>query len=678
MNKIERQEPNKTLILSITFLFLILLLLCSFNAVSAKPYSNTMYVNGSSGSDVNDGSSWLTAKKTIGNATGSVTNNGEIYIANGTYKGDKNNNIIISHNMTITGMDQKGTVVYGDSSAIFIVNQNVILTINNLTLTQAASAVSNDGTITLNHCTLTNNQNEAGAGIFNTGTATLSKCTLSNNTAEDGGAIANYGILNIYSSTLENNTAEYNAGAIFSDHIMNIYDSTIRYNSADILGKTNGGAIRCTGTTYISNTLIEHNQADSGGAIYNRGNLTITNCILKYNNATFGGAVDGAGYLNITKSTVEKNNANFGGAFYILPILFNDNNDNGQNKEQTEFYINYNKILDNNATINGSAIYIQQGLLQILVNDGKNLFNAQYNWWGTNKNPANINNLVVGNVVTDPWVILSVNANPKTINNGAETMVESDLNHVNGSGGVLPLTGGQIPDGTIQMNIPWGSFSKTGIEHTTSGISKNGIFTATFYANEGAVKINPVEVTASTDGYTSNATESAYINITPKYNLYLKITSNNTHPVTGETFKITYKLGNYGPDPAGKVTIILPLPKGFTVKNIVGDGTWTITGDLLTWTLTSVPVGDPILNITGKVTIPGNYTFRNSLSAEALTVTVKNQTNNNSTNNNTNNSSTIKYPGKTIPMQDTGLPVAPLAIAVIGLLGSIASSRREK
>lgn len=52
--------------------------------------------------------------------------------------------------------------------------------------------------------------------------------------------------------------------------------------------------------------------------------------------------------------------------------------------------------------------------------------------------------------------------------------------------------------------------------HSITKNTTNGIITATFYANGGAVpSTNPVKVTATADNYTTNATESAYIKINP-------------------------------------------------------------------------------------------------------------------------------------------------------------------
>ena len=61
--------------------------------------SGTIYVNGSSGNDAFNGSSWLLAKKSIKNATETVTSDGTVNIANGVYSGDNNTKITVDKNM---------------------------------------------------------------------------------------------------------------------------------------------------------------------------------------------------------------------------------------------------------------------------------------------------------------------------------------------------------------------------------------------------------------------------------------------------------------------------------------------------------------------------------------------------------------------------------------------------
>ncbi|MDO5837046.1 MAG: Ig-like domain repeat protein [Methanobacterium sp.] len=115
----------------------------------------------------------------------------------------------------------------------------------------------------------------------------------------------------------------------------------------------------------------------------------------------------------------------------------------------------------------------------------------------------------------------------------------------------------------------------------------------------------------------SNATGELYV---PTADLYIQITSDKNSPTVGETFTLTYKLGNNGPDDATNVTITIPLPEGFVISKIEGDGNWTVTGNTITWTMTNITVGDPYLYITGWTTRPGNYLFTASITSDTFNI----------------------------------------------------------
>ena len=137
-------------------------------------------------------------------------------------------------------------------------------------------------------------------------------------------------------------------------------------------------------------------------------------------------------------------------------------------------------------------------------------------------------------LTTDHWVILSMNTNPKTIYNGKTSTVTADLNHINGGG---QLIGGQIPDGPITLNIPWGSFTNPTITHSLTVNTINGLVTSIFYANQGHInpKYNPVKATATVDEYTTNNTESAYIQINKTSDIKIGEITDNTRTTVQKT-----------------------------------------------------------------------------------------------------------------------------------------------
>nr|WP_319374009.1 hypothetical protein [uncultured Methanobacterium sp.] len=811
-------------------------------------------MNGSYGNDSWDGQTWEKAKLTIQNATGTVSSNGVVTIADGVYSGSGNTNITINRNMIIQGLSQNGTIINGtDTNWIFTILSGVNVTIRNLTFTNG---------IAYN-----------GGAILNNGILSISDCTFTANTATNwGGAIysnsdEDKNVMSLTDCTFTNNTALHGGGAIAYRNICNVTNCTFMYNSVTGDSSWCGGAI---------------------GA-YQGSNSTVTGC-------TFVG------------NSVDPISSSFGGgAIYVYAATLT---------------ANFNRFYNNSASLGNALAYNTNGNIKI---------NAENNWWGSNVDPTTVPNLIYGPVDANPWVILTVNATPSTINNGETSAITADFNHINGGG---DLVGGHIPDGPITLNIPWGSFTNSGTSHSLSANTVAGVLSATFYATEGALNplFNPVKVTATADGYTTSNLESAYISINPaaymnitttvnvtsanvgdliRYNititnngpdnvtsialedilplengqvpeyvslppdsltyipegakltwtnildsfggilqpghaisvlidvripssaagtiftnkanitsnvypyfnettanvfvnqatveldktanntrpnvgetvlftivaknngpstasnlivtdtlptgldfvnctgggvwdpvtrtvtwpaaivanngnityyltalvnstslagtnitnvvnethaeypnnsttnctiyvpkadLYVQITSDKNNPTVGETFTLRYKLGNNGPDDATNVTITIPLPEGFVISKIEGDGNWTVTGNTITWTMTNVTVGDPNLYISGWTTGIGNYLFTASIATDTFSINSRGVSpltlNAQPTVNAATTTSTTS--GNTVGMQSTGAPVVPLALAVLSILGGLTATRKKQ
>jgi uncharacterized repeat protein (TIGR01451 family) len=216
----------------------------------------------------------------------------------------------------------------------------------------------------------------------------------------------------------------------------------------------------------------------------------------------------------------------------------------------------------------------------------------------------------------------------------------------------------------------------------SKGTYANGIWTLNLANGETAILTLQGKVTTSMAGKnttntatilgtTNNASATIYV---PKSQLYMKITSNNNSPQIGETFKLTYKIGNNGPDPAKNVTITIPLPNGFVLANITGDGSWihnTHTNTII-WTLNTIPVGDPYLYVSGKFMNPGNYTFGSSISSETLQINIKNI---DPDKNNTQ--PVVNAATETVPMQKTGIPIGGLIIGTLSILGGLIITQKK-
>jgi len=171
----------------------------------------------------------------------------------------------------------------------------------------------------------------------------------------------------------------------------------------------------------------------------------------------------------------------------------------------------------------------------------------------------------------------------------------------------------------------------------------------------------------------SNDTGKLYV---PSANLYIEITNNKDNPTTGEKFTLTYKLGNSGPDDATNVTITIPIPDGFVISEIKGDGNWTISGNTITWTFDNVTVGDPYLYITGWTTEPGIYLFTASIASETFSI------NSIGVNSLSLNAVTpvnaASVTSNTVVMQNTGIPLAGIVLAILMVLGGFIGTRKKQ
>lgn len=635
--------------LPLTILILVLLL-GGLSAVSAD--SSILYVNNATGNDSWNGQSATFNSSTgdgpklsIKNATESVDNNGLINIADGLFTGENNTNISISKNMSLIGHIQSGTIINAQNQGrIFIIQSDTTVTVKNLTLTGGDA-------------------DYAGA-ILNTGNLNIVDCTFTNSAADSAGAIWNQGVMDITGNTFQQNTAdarEYGGygGAIYNDNvgILTISHSTFQENTA----LTYGGAITNGGTLNILDTIFTNNNATYfvGGAIYNYGNLNILDSNFTSNYAPLGGAIFHQGddsnpvILTVNSSTFSQNNAIEGGAFYIYGGDFNHN------------IIEFCCIFGNIAT-SGSAIAIPYGSV-----------NATRNWWGNND--PEFTSLINGTSDYNPWIVMTLTANPSTINNTQSSLITASFNNL-WNGSILthldPLLG-HIPDGTpVNFQTDLGTIGSKNVDKITS----SGFATVTLIANElpGTANLN-----ATTDQFTMYQ----HVLINPTSSLYLNITPSKTNPVAGDTVTYTLKVGNYGPDPAENVVMTYVIPDGLEFVGASDDvgNTWTYDPSTrtITWTLGTVPKGDPRLNLTLRVLMAGNFLINPLLSTTTYDPSLNTNTQSlriyaaTKTNNQVNAATVITANENTVGMQTTGAPIAPLAIGIIVVLSGLLTTRRK-
>lgn len=249
-----------------------------------------------------------------------------------------------------------------------------------------------------------------------------------------------------------------------------------------------------------------------------------------------------------------------------------------------------------------------------------------------------------------------------TIKNGDKAILTAVLTDTNGK-----AIAGQIVTFTIN-----GQTIGTATTDTTG--------TATVYYladNSGTFVISALF--SGNDLY-SGSNGTGNLKVTPWAGLYIKSTVNNTHLKVGETFTINYKLGNSGPDTAYNVVVSFKIPAGLEfITGTTDSGNWSFdpVTRTLTWTLNNVVVGDPNLKITLKALDSGNYTIIPTITANTTTNITQNGTvnievlkNNNNNTNNTNGTGNNTNHNTKLPT--TGLPIAPLIVGLLMVIGGIA------
>jgi beta-glucanase (GH16 family) len=211
--------------------------------------------------------------------------------------------LTLGKNVTIDGSAAPGLAISGNNAdRVFIVNAGTTATINGLTVTngfgwQLAGGILNNGSLTLEHVSVTQNTMATDAGDFWQG----------------GGGIYNGdgATFNLIDSRVTNNQARWSGGGVYS-----FFNTT---------------------TTIVRSTISGNVSGDVGGAIRSLGNMTITNSTLSGNQSTgwHGGAIfQTDGDISITNSTIANNIApdyapstffigQFGGSFVPTLTLTN-------------------------------------------------------------------------------------------------------------------------------------------------------------------------------------------------------------------------------------------------------------------------------------------------------------------------------------------------------------------
>ncbi len=712
---------NKTKNINYRIILILGLLIIFAGTISSSSAANTIYVNNATGNDDYDGTSATVTGPTVGpkatiqNGTDTVEADGTVNVADGIYK----EAVVINKNLTLLGQSQTGTIIDGYNTVRSLTINSGTLTIINFTIQNGISinggGISNMGNLTINDTTITDNTATGtgdvyGGGIYNEGTLTVTNSIISNNTATGtnnayGGGIYNSGILIINNNVITNNSATTTDGYADGGGISNefgtltINNSIITNNIASTSGSGGdvyGGGISHSFIGYltINNSIISNNTATgSGGDVYGGGIsnwgafITINNSTITENTATgsggdvYGGGISNNGDLTIIDTTLKDNTATstgdvYGGGIYNMgdltitkSTITNDtatgtNNAYGggiYNQNYGTLTANFNRIVNNSP----NAIYIDPQSVNA---------DMEYNWWGYN-NPQ-FETLIQGTSPTR-WLYMTMTADPAILNNGETSQIIVSFNNYTSDGtNYTPLPeplAGHIPDGTpVNFQTDLGTIGSKSINKTTV----NGIATATLIASELA---GTAHINATTDS------QPIYVNllINPKSSVYLNITPDKINPIVGDTVTYRFKVGNNGPDPAENVVLTYKIPDGLVFvsanDNIGNKWIYDPNTRTITWNLGTVPVGDPDLWVSFLYTAAGEYkidpllsttTYDPDLNANTQSITVHAET---ATTSGVNAATT-----NTVEMQNTGLPITGIVVAILMVFGGIISTWKQQ
>ncbi len=303
--------------------------------VPIQAHAATWYANSASGNDStgagSSGSPYATFHKAYTAASSGDTINltGTFDWTNAGETGDAQyTGYTVSKNLTITGQAADETIIQAASNAtsgdrkVFTID-GATVTVSDVTIrygrnTTSYSGISGGGiyvktgaTLTAADCRITENYVTStswggyGGGIQNEGTLTVNRCTIDNNFAYSQGG----GINNAYLAAGSNTST--------------ITNSTIAFNSTAATVATVGGAglyIR-SGTAYVTNTTIAYNDAPSGTGdtsgidIVSGATLVIKNSLVSDNEVGGADVSDSSGnWFDITNSgTLTDNGSNIFG-----------------------------------------------------------------------------------------------------------------------------------------------------------------------------------------------------------------------------------------------------------------------------------------------------------------------------------------------------------------------------
>ncbi len=329
------------------------------------PVLPTIYHVSPSGSDANDGLSWLTAKNSISSALSAAVYGDQIWIAEGTYR----EQVSMKDGVDIYG-GFEGTETAIDSRDI--ANHPSVID-GEKTRTCVIAPIRTVAVTRLDGVTVANGGGGQGGGLYGTNAALeIANCSFIQNTSTNtgGGLELDKSVARIQSCLFASNVAAKNGGGAYFGSSWLSCDHCSFTSNASTGGY--GGGIYFTGSLLtVARCQFMSNEAQQGGGL-NAGpsdkSSTIRFCVFDRNDAqNFGGALSASGGFSLDNNTFVSNTAQNGGAANCTGMQITNNrfSNNGASTGGALFILGgsvvNNTIVQNSAAIGGACYEYSSG-----------------------------------------------------------------------------------------------------------------------------------------------------------------------------------------------------------------------------------------------------------------------------------------------------------------------------
>ena len=228
--------------------------------------------------------------------------------------------------VTITGPATIATAQYNSGTRYFVVPKGATVVMKSLVLSGASpasaagGAVRNEGTLTMEGCTIKDGQSWSNGGAIDAGegsVTTLTNCVISGNKllslGYSGGGICVYkGTLTMTGCSVTNNTGAYYGGGVCFSGTATLTKCIIESNATYSLGS--GGGVDGSGTLIMSGGAVRNNSCGylGGGLRFTGGTATLANVTIESNSTSLsagegGGLYTGGAEVTLVGCTVRNN-----------------------------------------------------------------------------------------------------------------------------------------------------------------------------------------------------------------------------------------------------------------------------------------------------------------------------------------------------------------------------------